>query len=66
MSQETVYIPAQYANFDDDQPIPVVCPACDGRVMTRVETKQGISTWIASWGKTFPYFVPLKNKAYNI
>jgi len=64
MPQETVYIPIHYANFDDDKPIPVVCPACNGRVLTRVESKQGIRAWLASLGKIFQnfmnYFVPLK------
>ncbi len=66
MPQEAVYIPIHYANFDDDKPIAVVCPACDGRVLTRVEAKQGVRAWIASLGKTLQnfrnYFVPLKNK----
>ncbi len=48
MAEDYLYVPVQYANFDDGKPVRIVCPSCDGHVLTTVEAKRGIRTWIAS------------------
>ena len=47
MAEEHLYIPAHFANFDDDKPVRVVCPSCNDQILTRVEAKQGIRAWVA-------------------
>ena len=41
-------VPLQFANFDDDIPVLVICPSCETRVLTRVDEKPRILAWVAS------------------
>jgi len=48
MPPGSLTVPLQFANFDDDIPLLVICPSCETKVLTRVESKHRTLAWVAS------------------